>query len=124
VGTFEDRSQAELKRGVLQIAVLALLRRSSYGYDLLRTLGDAGLETEEGTLYPVLRRLEKEQLLVSEWNTEGSRPRKYYRTTDRGRTVLDALVADWTAVNGALRTALGAAGGTDGADDDGQQGAA
>mgnify|MGYP002403640510 CR=1 FL=1 len=104
---FQDRTQAELKRGVLQMAVLALLRDATYGYDLLRVLGDAGLATEEGTLYPVLRRLEQETLLSAEWDTSGSRPRKYYRTTDRGRAVLDALVDDWSRVNDALSAVLG-----------------
>ena len=107
-GSFQERAQAELKRGVLQIAVLGLLRRPTYGYELLKVLQQAGIATEEGTLYPVLRRLEKEKLLAAEWNTSGSRPRKYYRTTDRGTTVLDALVADWSGVNRALERVLAA----------------
>ena len=121
--SFQDRTQAELKRGVLQLAVLAILRHPTYGYDLLRVLQGAGIPTEEGTLYPVLRRLEKEQLLVAEWNTSGTRPRKYYRTTDRGSAVLDALVADWTAVTRALERVLAEPGESD-ADDLGEQGAA
>ena len=119
--SFQDRAQAELKRGVLQLAVLGLLRERTYGYDLLRVLAERGLPTEEGTLYPVLRRLQKEKLLAAEWDTSGSRPRKYYRTTDRGRTVLDALVDDWSRVNEALTRALG---GDDGRLDDGEQPAA
>jgi DNA-binding PadR family transcriptional regulator len=126
-GRFQERAQAELKRGVLQIAVLGLLRRSTYGYELLKVLQGAGIPTEEGTLYPVLRRLEKEGLLAAEWNTDGSRPRKYYRTTDRGTTVLDALVADWSGVTQALERVLdapqGEGAGESHADDLGQQGA-
>ena len=107
-----------MKRGVLQLAVLSLLRTPTYGYDLLSVLESAGLRTEEGTLYPVLRRLEKEDLLESEWDTAGSRPRKYYRTTDRGRDVHIALLAEWTAVDGALRAVLARAGDDHGADND------
>ncbi len=105
--SFEDRAGAELKRGVLQLAVLALLRAPTYGYDLLRILDDAGLPTEEGTLYPVLRRLQKETLLSAEWDTSGSRPRKYYRTTDKGREVLGTLVDEWSRVHEAFLRALG-----------------
>lgn len=109
-----------MKRGVLQLAVLSLLRSPSYGYDLLNVLGTAGLRTEEGTLYPVLRRLEKEGLLESEWDTSGSRPRKYYRTTDSGRAVQVALIAEWAAVDRALANVLDRVGGrtNDGADAD------
>ena len=104
-----------MKRGVLQLAVLSLLRTPTYGYDLLNVLGTAGLRTEEGTLYPVLRRLEKEDLLSSEWNTSGTRPRKYYRTTDRGKEVQSALFDEWTSVNRALTNALAPAGDEHGA---------
>ena len=126
--SFQERAQAELKRGVLQIAVLALLRTPTYGYELLKVLTEAGIPTEEGTLYPVLRRLEQEDLLAAEWNTSGSRPRKYYRTTDKGRAVLDALVADWSGVTLALESVLGAPEerrpGESHDDDHGEQGAA
>jgi DNA-binding PadR family transcriptional regulator len=126
--SFQERAQAELKRGVLQIAVLALLREATYGYELLKVLQEGGISTEEGTLYPILRRLEADDLLAAEWNTSGTRPRKYYRTTDRGREVLDALVADWSDVTRALERVLAASGGPrpgeiDG-DDHGEQGAA
>ena len=107
-----------MKRGVLQLAVLSLLRTPTYGYDLLSVLENAGLRTEEGTLYPVLRRLEKEDLLTSEWNTSGSRPRKYYRTTDRGQEVQAALIAEWASVDRALTNVLNRAGDENGADDD------
>ena len=102
--TFRVRAETELRRGVLQVAVLALLRRKAYGYDLLRILGERGLPTEEGTLYPVLRRLETEGLLRSSWDTSGSRPRKYYESTDEGRAALEALLTCWSRVDGALRS--------------------
>jgi len=101
---FQARAESELRRGVLQVAVLALLRRRTYGYDLLRVLAERGLPAEEGTLYPILRRLEAEGLLASSWDTTGSRPRKYYESTDEGREALRALLASWERVDGALRS--------------------
>ncbi len=104
--TFHDRATAELKRGVLQVAVLALLRRRTYGYDLLRVLSERGFAAEEGTLYPVLRRLEGEGLLTSEWDTSGARPRKYYESTESGRAALGALSAEWSRVDASLRSVI------------------
>lgn len=101
--TFQARTETELRRGVLQIAVLALLRRRTYGYDLLKVLGERGLPTEEGTLYPVLRRLEQEGLLASSWDTSGTRPRKYYESTDEGRAALQGLLAAWDRVDRSVR---------------------
>jgi DNA-binding PadR family transcriptional regulator len=101
--SFQTRTETELRRGVLQVAVLALLRSRTYGYELLRVLGERGLPTEEGTLYPVLRRLEGEGLLRSSWDTSGSRPRKYYESTDEGRAALAALLDSWGRVDAALR---------------------
>lgn len=101
--TFEARTEAELRRGVLQVAVLALLRRPAYGYDLLGVLAEKGIGTEEGTLYPVLRRMEQEGLLRSTWDTSGTRPRKYYESTDEGRAALAALTAAWDRVDRSLR---------------------
>ncbi len=103
---FEERARTELRRGVLQVAVLALLRERSYGYDLLRTLQAGGLPTEEGTLYPVLRRLQGQGLLDSSWDTSGSRPRKYYETTDTGVEALRSLVAEWSRVDASLQRVL------------------
>lgn len=105
---FQARTETELRRGVLQVAVLALLRRRTYGYDLLRVLAEHGIETEEGTLYPVLRRLEQEGLLAASWDTSGNRPRKYYESTDTGRAALEALLSAWDRVDRALRRACGA----------------
>ena len=104
--SFEDRTAQELKRGVLQVAVLSLLRTRTYGYDLLRVLAERGLPSEEGTLYPVLRRLEGEGLLRSEWDTTGARPRKYYQSTDTGVAALARLSAEWSRVDASLRAIL------------------
>ncbi len=117
--SFPERAHAEIKRGVLQVAVLSLLRQPTYGYDLLKRLDACDLPTEEGTLYPVLRRLQGEGLLTSEWDTSGSRPRKYYRTTDEGVAVMQQLAAEWSRVHAALEAVLGEA---DGNDDDSEHG--
>lgn len=85
----------ELRRGIVVLAVLSLLDSASYGYNLIQRLAALGLDMEEGTLYPLLRRLEKQGLLQSEWDTTESRPRKYYRISETGRTVLTALRAEW-----------------------------
>lgn len=104
--SFRERAEAELRRGILQLAVLSLLREPTYGYDLIRVLDGHGLQTEEGTLYPILRRLAKDGLLASTWDTSGSRPRKYYESTDEGVRVLRELSREWSRVNASLQTIL------------------
>lgn len=93
----------ELRRGTVVLACLATLQEPGYGYALLETLGRAGLSVEANTLYPLLRRLEKQGLLDAEWNTEESRPRKFYRTSAQGGVVLDALLRDWESLHSAVR---------------------
>ena len=73
-----DKLVLELRRGILVLATLSQLDEAKYGYSLMQELADQGLEIEQGTLYPLLRRLEYQELLESEWNVEGSRPRRYY----------------------------------------------
>jgi DNA-binding PadR family transcriptional regulator len=85
----------ELRRGLVVLAVLSQMDTARYGYSLIQQLAEQGLEVEEGTLYPLLRRLEKQGLLESEWEVGGSRPRKYYRISPLGRDVLAALRAEW-----------------------------
>lgn len=92
----------ELRRGTVVVAVLALLDAPRYGYALLEELGAAGVEVEGNTLYPLLRRLEKQGLLTSEWNTEESRPRKFYALTDQGRSALAALSDEWRSIRTSL----------------------
>lgn len=102
----DAKLEAELKRGILQIAVLSLLREARYGYQIGRMLADNGLAVEEGTLYPILRRMEEQGLLESSWVTEQARPRKYYRTTTDGDESLAALLLAWGRVDEALRRVL------------------
>lgn len=98
----DTRLSAELRRGVLQIAVLALLRKRCYGYQLGKDLAERGLDTEEGTLYPILRRLEDQGLVASSWDVAGTRPRKYYEITAPGEETLDRLLGTWRRIHEAL----------------------
>lgn len=88
----------EVRRGSVVVASLLMLRTPGYGYGLLEALADAGFAVEANTLYPLLRRLEKQGLLVSEWNTDDSRPRKFYRTSDAGRELAESLLREWTVL--------------------------
>lgn len=97
-----DRFEAEVKRGVMQVAVMYLLESERYGYDIVKSLKDEGLSVEEGTLYPILRRLEEEGLLSSRWETTGSRPRKYYAITSAGKDVRNRLMASLRGINASL----------------------
>lgn len=92
----DDKLTLELRRGVLTLAVLGALRTGEgYGYSLQQRLTGKGLDIEQGTLYPLLRRLDEQGLLESDWNVEGSRPRKYYRLSPEGRRVLARRTDEW-----------------------------
>ena len=88
----------ELRRGTLVMLVLGQLREPAYGYALVKSLADHGIPIEANTLYPLMRRLESQGLLQSEWDNGGSKPRKYYRTTDEGLRVLHVVEAQWHAL--------------------------
>jgi len=105
----DPRFEAELRRGLVQLAALAFLSVPRYGYDLVRLLAGAGLPVEEGTLYPILRRFEEQGVLTARWETGGSRPRKYYVLTEEGREVRDAMQEAWARVREATDEALSAA---------------
>jgi len=102
----EPRTDGELRRGVLQLIALSLLEEPRYGYELVRLLGEAGFETEEGTLYPILRRFEDQGALESTWDTSRARPRKYYRLSEEGRRIRSDLVSAWRRVRDATDAAL------------------
>jgi PadR family transcriptional regulator, regulatory protein PadR len=89
----------ELRRGCLVIAVLAKLRSEQYGYTLRKALADDGLVIDEGTLYPLLRRLESQGLLISEWREEDKRKKRFYRLSDDGKIILDQLAIEWRKIN-------------------------
>jgi PadR family transcriptional regulator PadR len=92
----------ELRRGCLILAVLAELRNEQYGYTLRKTLADHGMAIEEGTLYPLLRRLESQGLLVSRWQEEDKRNKRFYRLSPEGKLTLKQLVAEWRRINSSL----------------------
>jgi len=85
----------ELRRGSVLLACLLVLRNPGYGYGLLEKLEEVGVEVDANTLYPMLRRLEKQGLLTSEWDTQGARPRKYYATSPAGIALAGELMASW-----------------------------
>lgn len=90
-----NQLRLELRRGIVVLAVLSQMDTARYGYSLIQRLAERGLDVEEGTLYPLLRRLEKQGLLESEWEVGEARPRKYYRISPLGREVLNTLSAEW-----------------------------
>jgi PadR family transcriptional regulator PadR len=92
----------ELRRGAIVLAVLSQLRREQYGYSLKKLLTERGLEIDEGTLYPLLRRLESQGLLRSRWQLQDSRPRRYYLISPRGEQVMRQLTAQWKSLGRAL----------------------
>jgi PadR family transcriptional regulator, regulatory protein PadR len=96
----------ELRRGCLIVAVLAQLRAEHYGYTLRKALADRGLAIDEGTLYPLLRRLETQGLLQSEWREEAKRNKRFYRLSARGEIILEQLLAEWKHINGSLNLIL------------------
>ncbi len=96
----------ELRRGILVLAALSQLEEEKYGYSLISSLAEKGLDIEQGTLYPLLRRLEEQGLLNSEWNTEGSRPRRYYQISSEGSQVLENLTEEWRNLTDVMQSLL------------------
>ncbi len=101
-----ENLRLELRRGCLALAVLAELGTERYGYTLRKALAEHGLEIDENTLYPLLRRLEAQGLLASEWREEDRRRKRFYRTSEAGAAVLERLVAEWRRLNAALDAVL------------------
>jgi PadR family transcriptional regulator, regulatory protein PadR len=93
-----DKLMQELRRGTITIGALSQLSEPQYGYSLVTMLADKGIHVEPGTLYPLLRRLEKQGLLDSKWDTNESRPRKYYVLSETGKEVFDLLVVEWRSI--------------------------
>lgn len=102
-----QKLKLELRRGVLILAVLAELREEHYGYSLRKNLLSQGLDIDEGTLYPLIRRLEKQELLVSEWREENKRKKRFYQLSDQGKTTLVKLTAEWRETQQTLNGILG-----------------
>ena len=101
-----ENLRLELRRGCLIVAVLAALRSEQYGYTLRKALAGHGLAIDESTLYPLLRRLESQGLLASEWREEDKRNKRFYVVSATGQRILDRLLAEWKAINASLRRIL------------------
>lgn len=94
-GDIAGKLEQELRRGIIVLAVLSRLRHPEYGYSLRQALAERGMPIEEGTLYPLLRRLEEQGLLTSEWRIEDGPPRRYYTLSAEGRSIYKALTGTW-----------------------------
>jgi PadR family transcriptional regulator PadR len=103
-----ENLRLELRRGCLAVAVLVQLRTELYGYAIRKALSDQGLAIDENTLYPLLRRLESQGLLVSQWREEDKRNKRFYRLSPVGEEVLASLLAEWRQMNAALERILAA----------------
>ena len=101
-----ENLRLELRRGCLILAVLAELRSERYGYTLRKALAQQGLEIDEGTLYPLLRRLESQGLLASEWREEDKRTKRFYRLSTDGKLILKQLSVEWKSINASLNEIL------------------
>ena len=100
-GTFENL-RLELRRGAVVIAVLAVVRTEHYGYELRKSLLERGMDIEENTLYPLLRRLETQGLLDSEWREEDKRNKRFYRLAAEGQAILDRLLQEHGEIEASL----------------------
>src|SRR6202162_34496 len=102
-----DNLRLELRRGSLILAVLAQLRTEQYGYTLRKALAEHGMAIDEGTLYPLLRRLETQGLLVSEWREEDKRNKRFYVLSVAGKEILEQLLAEWKSIDSSLSQIVG-----------------
>jgi len=105
-----ENLRLELRRGCLSLAVLAQLREERYGYTLRKALADDGLVIDESTLYPLLRRLEAQGLLASQWREEEKRNKRFYRLTPDGEQIFAQLFEEWQAINAAINATVTASG--------------
>src|SRR5262245_43612875 len=94
-----ENLRLELRRGCLVLTVMAELKSEQYWYQLRKSLTDQGLDIEENTLYPLMRRLESQGLLVSEWREEDKRSKRFYRLSPDGKQILKRLVEEWRTIN-------------------------
>ena len=101
-----ENLRLELRRGCLTLAVLAQLRQEHYGYTLRKALAERGLAIEESTLYPLLRRLESQGLLASEWREEDKRNKRFYRLSSDGERIFGQLLEEWQAINTSINSIL------------------
>ena len=105
-GNLFENLRLELRSGSLVLAVLTQLRNEQYGYTLRKALAEYGMEIDEGTLYPLLRRLESQGLLVSEWREEEKRNKRFYKLSSGGKVILKQLLAEWKNIDASLNGIL------------------
>jgi len=101
-----ENLRLELRRGCLTLAALAQLRQEHYGYTLRKALADRGLVIDESTLYSLLRRLETQGLLTSEWREEDKRQKRFYRLSSSGEQIFSQLLQEWHAINTSITSIL------------------
>jgi DNA-binding PadR family transcriptional regulator len=107
--TLSDQTQnlvQELRRGVIILAVLSQLHEEQYGYSLMKRLEEQGMQIDQGTLYPLLRRLEDQNLLQSDWRVDTSRPRRYYVLSEVGKKVLTEMTTEWSRIKNTVDNLL------------------
>jgi PadR family transcriptional regulator, regulatory protein PadR len=107
--TISEQTQSlvqELRRGVIILAVLSQLHEEQYGYSLMKRLEDQGMQIDQGTLYPLLRRLEDQDLLQSDWRVDTSRPRRYYVLSEIGKKVLEEMATEWSRIKNTVDNLL------------------
>src|SRR5688500_7740042 len=102
-----ENLRLELRRGCVVLAVLAALRVEHYGYTLRKALAERGMDIDEGTLYPLLRRLESTELRLSEWREEQKRNRRAYLLSSAGKDVLKELLSEWRQINASVTRIVG-----------------
>jgi len=98
-----EKLKQEMRRGIIVVAVMSRLQQSQYGYAMLKNLNDRGFDIGQDTLYPLLRRLEEQELLESEWRVDDPRPRRYYRLNQTGREVFKDLKTEWNDMEKVIR---------------------
>ena len=99
-----EKIKQEMRRGITVAVVMNFLKQAQYGYALLKSLNDSGIDIGQDTLYPLLRRLEEQELLESEWRVEDPRPRRYYRLNETGREVYEALKNELKEIEKVIRS--------------------
>ena len=97
-----EKLRLEMRRGTIVLAVLGQLRQEHYGYSLRKSLLEKDINIDEGTLYPLIRRLEKQGLLTSEWREEANRRKRFYLLYDYGHSVFEQLLEDWVELNDSI----------------------
>jgi PadR family transcriptional regulator PadR len=101
-----ENAVMEIRRGTLLLCVLSQLDKPHYGYELVQLLAEQGLDIDQNTLYPLLRRLEEQEVLTSDWSVDGNRPRKYYSISKEGMELFKRLSFEWNRISEIVKEML------------------